>query len=156
MTDKFKAYISDIATLETILNNLSKQQLDYRISDDKWNIREIMAHLVDTEIQVYTRYRSILADDVPFLVNHNENKWAVAFNHSTIDVKESFSTFKLIRNLNYRLIESLNEDKLKMQGLHSTRGKMTIQNLVEAHIVHLKKHIEQIDRNIKAFSKATA
>jgi hypothetical protein len=77
MTSRFGPFISEIATLETILHNLSNEQFLYRIAENKWNIAEIVAHLVDTEIQAYTRFRSILADDVPYLSNHNEAKWTV-------------------------------------------------------------------------------
>ncbi len=149
MSDKYKAYITEISKLEAILKNLSKEQLKFRIAQNKWDISEIVAHLVDTEIQVYTRFRSILADDVPFLVNHNEDKWATAFNHSNIDVSESLSILKLIRNINYRLIESLNEVQLQMEGLHSTRGRMTVNSLIQAHILHFEKHIEQINKNLR-------
>jgi uncharacterized damage-inducible protein DinB len=106
MNSKFESYISEIAALESILRNLSKEQLVYRIAESKWNIAEIVAHLVDTEIQIYTRFRSILADDVPYLSNHNEAKWAATFNHSSIHVNDSLSIFKTMRNCNYELIES--------------------------------------------------
>jgi len=153
MNVKSEPFVSEVATLETILHDLSKKRLDYRIAADKWNIAEIVAHLADTEIQAYTRYRSILADDVPYLSNHNEAKWTVAFDHSSIDVNESLSVFKMMRNLNYRLIESLNDKQLKMQGLHSIRGWMTVEDLIKVHIVHLKNHIGQISRNLAEFEK---
>jgi len=135
------------------LNNLSKEQIGYRIADNKWNIAEIVAHLVDTEIQSYTRYRSILADDVPYLSNHSEATWTVAFNHSSIDVNESLSIFRMMRNLNYRLIESINDNQLKMRGLHSIRGWLTVEDLIKGHIDHLKNHIGQIKRNLEEFER---
>jgi hypothetical protein len=153
MNSRFGSFISEIATLETALHNLSKEQIAYRIADNKWNIAEIVAHLVDTEIQVYTRFRSILADDVPYISNHNEAKWTVAFDHASIDVNESLAIFKLMRNLNYKLIESLNDHQLKMRGLHSIRGWMTVADLIEVHIVHLENHIGQINRNLAEFEK---
>jgi hypothetical protein len=58
-----------------------------------------------------------------------------------------------MRNCNYELIESLNDSQLKMLGLHSTRGWMTVEDLIEAHIVHLKNHIGQIGRNLVEFEK---
>jgi hypothetical protein len=154
MNSKFGPFISEVAVLESILHNLSKEQLVYRIAESKWNIAEIVAHLVDAEIQAYTRFRSILADDVPYLSNHNEAKWAATFNHSSIHVNDSLSIFKIMRSRNYELIESLNDSQLKMLGLHSTRGWMTVEKLIDAHIVHLKNHIGQINRNLVEFEKA--
>jgi hypothetical protein len=154
MNSKFGAFFSEVATLENILHNLSKEQLVCRTAENKWNIAEIVAHLVDTEIQAYTRFRSILADDVPYISNHNEAKWAVTFGHSSIDVNESLRIFKIMRNLNYRLIETLNDKQLNMLALHSTRGWMTLEGLIEGYIVHLKNHIGQIS-NLVEFEKTS-
>jgi len=153
MNSKFGSFISEVATLDAALHNLSKEQIAYRVADNKWNIAEIVAHLADAEIQAYTRFRSMLADDVPYISNHNEAKWVVVLNQSSIDVKDSFSIFKLMRNLNYKLIESLNENQLTMQGLHSIRGWITVEELIKAHIDHLKNHIGQIHRNLVEFEK---
>lgn len=154
MNGKFGSFISEVATLESALHNLSKEQIAYRIADGKWNIAEIVAHLADAEIQAYTRYRSILADDVPYISNHNEAKWVLALNQSSIDVSDSFSIFKLMRNLNYKLIESLDDRQLAMQGLHSIRGWITVDALIKAHIDHLRNHIGQIQRDLAEFAKA--
>ncbi len=154
MNHRFEIFISEVAALENVLQTLSGEQIAYRIAEDKWNIAEIVAHLADAEIQVYTRYRSILADDVPYISNHDEAKWTKVFNHSTIDVNESLSIFKLMRSRNYELIKSLNEDQLRMRGLHSVRGWMTVEDLIEAHIVHLKNHMGQIKRNLAEFENS--
>ena len=153
MNNRFKGYVAEITKLESVLRNLSKAQLSFRIAENKWNITEILAHLVDAEIQVYTRFRSILADDVPFLVNHNQEKWTTIFKHGEMDAVECLSTFKFVRGLNYRLIESLDEAQLEMEGLHSTRGRMTVANLIKGHIVHLRNHLDQIDKNLVEFQR---
>jgi hypothetical protein len=153
MNSKFGSFISEVATLETALYNLSKEQIAYRIADNKWNIAEVVAHLVDTEIQSYARFRSILADDVPYISNHNEAKWVVTFNQSSIDVNESLAIFKLMRNRNYELIESLNDNQLKMRGLHSIRGWITVEDLIKTYTDHLKNHIGQIHSNLAEFEK---
>ena len=150
MSSKYQIYIENIPKLESVLTGLSPQQLDYRQSEDRWNIREIVAHLADSEIQVYTRYRAILSDDVPFIANHNEANWSRVLNHRIADVTESLGTMKLIRGLNYRLIASLSESELQKEGLHSTRGRISVQDLVESHIRHLENHIGQIERNLLA------
>jgi hypothetical protein len=148
---RFEPFISEVATLEKVVRPLSKEQISYRIAEDKWSIAEIVAHLADAEIQVYTRYRSILADDVPYISNHNEAKWALVFHHASSDLEVSLALFKLVRRRNYELIESLSGDQLEMRGLHSVRGWMTVEELIHAHIVHLKNHIGQIRRNLAEF-----
>jgi hypothetical protein len=153
LNGRFESYFSELAALEAILGNLPKEQIEFRMADNKWSIAEIVAHLADAEIQAYTRFRSILADDVPYISNHNEAKWTLAFHHASIDVRDSLSVLKLIRNLNYRLIKSLQDSQLKMSGLHSTRGWLTVEDLINGHIVHLRNHMSQVKHNLVEFEK---
>ena len=144
----YEIYINALGDLEKLLSSLTEEQANYKPAENIWNINEIVAHLADAEIQAYIRYRSVLADDIPFLVYNNQEKWSRELKHSTIPASESFSLLKIIRYKNYNLICSLSEDQMKREGLHSTKGKMTLQKLIESYISHLDKHISQIKKNI--------
>jgi hypothetical protein len=153
MKENYESYVTILNDLETLLNSLNDKQINFKPSEDKWNINEITAHLADTEIQAYIRYHSVLADDVPFLVFHYQDNWAKELKHSNIPIPESLSLFKVIRENNYNLICSLSEEQLNREGLHSTRGKVTVKNLVESYIKHVDTHISQIKRNVEDYEK---
>lgn len=149
MKNDYKIYIDELCELEVVLNNLAEEEIQFKPAGNKWNVREIMAHLADTEIQAYIRYRSVLCDIDPYLVFYDQDRWSVELKHYDIPVSESFSLFKIIRFNNYNLICSLSEDQLNKEGIHSTRGKVTIRGLINAYIGHLEKHYQQIKRNIE-------
>jgi hypothetical protein len=132
---------------------MNDEQKQFKPSENKWNVNEIAAHLADTEVQAYIRYRSVLADDVPYLVYHYQDNWAKELKHCNIPVEDSLSLFKTIRMNNYNLINSLSDDQLKREGLHSTRGKITLENLIKGYIKHVDTHIAQIKRNIDEYEK---
>lgn len=147
MTKPLRDYIDIIDKLEKTVSALSKEQLDRRLAPDKWTSREIVAHLVDSEIIVYTRFRSILADKVPYISNHDEANWTTAFGHNKSNVSENMKLLRIMRQLNYDLLITLNDEQLKMKGLHSTRGYESTEKFIEAYIVHVENHIGQIERN---------
>jgi uncharacterized damage-inducible protein DinB len=150
MSKQYRAYWTGVLAVEKALSGLSPKELDYRPAPEKWSIREIVAHLLDTEIAVYTRYRSILADNIPVLVNQNEAKWATALSHYKSDVRENLELFKTMRKLNYDLIVSLSDNDLDKIGLHSTQGFRSIRQIVEKYIVHVANHVGQMKRNLAA------
>jgi hypothetical protein len=150
VSKKYKAYWTGVAAVETVLADLSPKELNYQPAPEKWSIREIVAHLLDTEIAVYTRFRSILADDVPFIVNNNEARWAVVLKYGKSDIKKNMALFKTMRKLNYDFISSLGERELDKTGLHSIRGFRSIREIVETYIVHVEKHVAQMKRNLAA------
>ena len=152
MSKQYKAYWTGVAAVEKTLSGLSNKELDYRPAPEKWSIREIVAHLLDTEIAVYTRLRSILADDVPFLVNNNEANWARVLRYDKSDIRKNMALFTTMRKLNYGLIASLDDKELDKAGLHSTRGFRSIRQIVETYIVHVEKHAGQIKRNLEALA----
>ncbi|HVO73596.1 MAG TPA: DinB family protein [Ignavibacteriaceae bacterium] len=154
MNNGYEIYINDLCELEKLLSSLAGDQTGYKPAENKWNINEIAAHLADAEIQAYVRYRSILSDDIPFLVYNNQDKWSVELKHSTIPVSESYELLKIVRLKNYNLICSLTGEQMRREGLHSTKGKMTLEKLVESNISHLEKHISQIKRNIEYYKSA--
>jgi hypothetical protein len=150
MSKKYKAYWTGVAAVEKTLAGLSRKELDYKPAPEAWSIREIVAHLLDTEIAVYTRFRSILADEVPFLVNNNEASWAGVLKYNRSDIRKNMALFTTMRKLNYDLIASLDEKELDKVGLHSTRGVKSIKQIVETYIVHVEKHVGQMKRNLEA------
>lgn len=154
MKNEYEKYVNSLGDLEALLRNLTPDQIVFKAEEGKWNVNEIIAHLADAEVRAYVRYRSMLADDVPFLVNHNEAKWSTELKHATVPVVESLSLLKTMREINYKLICSLNDEQMSREGLHSKRGKMTVRDLVEGHIRHLDNHIGQIKRNISEYTAA--
>ncbi|MBL8026677.1 MAG: DinB family protein [Fibrobacteres bacterium] len=147
MTNRLKDYINIIDKLETAVSALTETQLDKRIAPDKWTPREVIAHLLDSEIIVYARFRSILADKVPYISNHDESRWTKAFAHDKSNATENMKLLRIMRKLNYDLLVTLNDEQLNMKGLHSTRGYESVRHFIEAYIVHVENHIGQIGRN---------
>lgn len=151
--NNYENYLKVLDDLETLLKCLTEDQIVYKPAEDKWNVNEIAAHLADAEAQAYIRLRSALADKVPFLVFNDQDNWSKELKHSSIPVNESLSFLKTIRLNNYILICSLSEDQLNRQGLHSTRGRVTVRELIDSYINHINVHIAQIKRNVADYEK---
>ena len=120
----------------------------------KWSIREIMAHLADSELVTGYRYRSILgADDGSPVPAYDQNRWAEAGNYNEIPVANSLASFTALRQTNLRLLESLPASAWDKYGVHAERGRESIRDLVQLAAGHDLNHIAQI-RNILGKAQA--
>ena len=133
-----------------VLEKLSNDQINYKPAENKWSIHEIITHLADTEIQSHVRFRTILANKNPFMVYHDEMDWSVILDYSKIDLEESLEVIRLMRKVNYNLLCRLKPEDFNKKGMHSTRGEVSLEALVNSYMDHVGKHLNQINRNINS------
>lgn len=120
----------------------------------RWSIREIMAHLADSELVTGYRCRSILgAEDGAPIAAYDQNRWAEAGNYSNVPVTDSLASFTAFRQTNLRLLESLSASAWDKYGVHAERGRESVRDLVQLAAGHDLNHIAQI-RNILGKAQA--
>jgi uncharacterized damage-inducible protein DinB len=121
----------------------------------KWSLRQIMAHLADSELVAGYRYRSILgAEDGAPIAAYDQDRWAEAGNYANVSVTDSLASFTALRQMNLRLIESLPAKAWDKYGLHAERGRESIRDLVQLVAGHDLNHIAQIRKILGAAQAA--
>jgi hypothetical protein len=133
-----------------VLKNLSDDQINYKPADNKWSVHEIMTHLADTEVQSHVRFRTILANREPNMVYHDEMDWSVKLDYTKIKLDESLEVIRLMRKVNYNLLSRLKPEDFEKKGVHSARGELTLEALVNSYVDHVNTHLNQINKNINS------
>lgn len=128
--------------------------LDYRPDQKAWSVRQIVAHLADSEMEGGVRFRRIIAEDHPTLVAYDQDAWAENLDYGRRKPSHSLETFRMLRNDNYQLLKELPEGTFARTANHSERGSMTLGQWLEIYARHAEKHADQIKRTREAF-KAT-
>jgi hypothetical protein len=138
------------------LTGAAGSEVDYRPTPDKWCVRQIVAHLADSEMIAAIRFRSILAEDNPTLIRADEKKWAENLDYSRKKPSHSLDTFRRIRAENYDLLKELDESAFERSGMHNERGRTTLLDWLRIFAVHAEKHTQQIRDTRAAFKQAKA
>ena len=138
------------------LTGAAGSEVDYRPAADKWSVRQIVAHLADSEMLAAIRFRSILAEDNPTLIRADEKKWAENLDYSRKKPSHSLDTFRRIRSENYDLLKELDESAFERTGMHNERGRTTLLDWLRIFAVHAEKHTQQIRDTRAAFKQAKA
>src|SRR5262245_42278866 len=114
--------------LATVLTGVFGEEEDFA-APGKWTIRQIVAHLADMELVGAHRFRQILAEDNPTLINVDQDAWAANLDYRQRKPKQSLETLRRIRAENYELLKSLPEPAFERQGNHTQRGPITLHSL---------------------------
>jgi hypothetical protein len=138
------------------LTGAAGPEVDYRPEPGQWSLRQIVAHLADSEIVAVTRFRRTLAEDNPTIEWYDEKAWADRLDYATRKYSASLETFRRARAENYELLRELPEEAWLRPCVHSKFGPMTLYGLLETYAKHAESHAMQIRRVRDAFKRSRA
>lgn len=129
-------------------------ELDFKPAPDKWSVRQIVAHLADTEAVTTVRLRQVIAEDNPTLIPWNQNAWAENTDYGKRKPSQTLETMRQLRADNYQLLKDLPLETYARTGNHLERGTITLLDLLRIFAQHSEKHAAQI-RDVRAQYKAS-
>jgi len=123
---------------------LSAAQMRRRPSRGKWSIIEILGHLHDTEVVYGYRYRLSLSQPGSDILGYDQARWADELRHRRSKAKRLLEQIRILREGNLDAVLRVPRRSWKRYGMHSERGKETVQRTLELIAGHDLNHIDQI------------
>jgi len=130
--------------LAALLTGAAGKEFDFQPAPGKWSIRQIMCHMVDSEMVASIRFRLTIAESNPFLYEYDQDLWATNLDYSTRKPSDCMETFRRIRRETHELLKALPEDAYARTCTHQSHGAMTLFDLLRVYTEHVEKHAEQI------------
>jgi uncharacterized damage-inducible protein DinB len=119
-------------------NNIPAEKVDYKYSEGKWSIKEMLQHIIDTErIFGYRALRISRHDKTP-LSGFDENNYVLASNAASRSWQSLLDEFKAVRKSTDHLLQSFTPDHLQQSGITNQHPNTTIaiSFIVFGHILH--------------------
>ena len=138
--------------LERLIKGVSSSRLRKRPAVDKWSASEIVAHLSDAEIVTAFRIRLILGAPGGPIAAYDQDAWAASSHYRQRDPRKSVDQFRAVREANLGLLKSLTAEQWQQYGIHSERGRETIEQIVRLTAGHDLNHLQQIERIVDDMS----
>jgi uncharacterized damage-inducible protein DinB len=131
-----------------LINQFEKipvEKLDYKYAEDKWTIKEVLMHIIDTE-RVFS-YRGLIAargDNTP-IYRMDEERYAQNVDVSHRTRQSLLSEFKAVRSSTEQLFENMTEtqSKLRCNIITHPMTARAIGYFMIGHIVHHLNIIEE-------------
>lgn len=144
MTELIGRYKQGPELLEKMLEGITDEEASFHNIPGKWNIKQYLRHLADTEIVAGARFRQMLAEENPPMNAFKQDEWADHLDYTSAPVAESMAVFTLLRRDNADTLAKAGEAGLARTGQHAVRGPMTVQALAELFVMHVEKHAAHI------------
>jgi hypothetical protein len=140
--------------LATVLTGAAGEEVDYKIAPEKWSIRQIVAHLADSELVGAHRLRLVIAEENPTLTAFDQEAWTKNLDYARRKPTQSLDTFRRLRAENYDLLKELPESAFDRVGSHTENGPMSLRRLLQGYADHAESHARQL-QTIRAEYKKT-
>jgi len=140
--------------LATVLTGAAGEEVDYVPGPGKWTIRQIMAHVADSELVGAQRLRAVIAEENPTLMAFDQDLWAKNLDYARRKPTQSLDTFRRLRAENYELLKDLPEATFERGGLHSESGPRTLRSLLQGYADHAESHARQLQTVRAEYRKA--
>ncbi|HUE02166.1 MAG TPA: DinB family protein [Bryobacteraceae bacterium] len=139
--------------LAVVLTGVFGEEEDFIPAPGKWSIRQIVAHLADSEIVCAHRLRQIIAEDQPTLIAFDQEAWARNLDYARRKPKQSLESFRRVRSENYELLKEVPESAYTRTGNHSERGPITLLFQLELLAAHAESHARQMQTIREEYKK---
>jgi uncharacterized damage-inducible protein DinB len=134
---------SNMDTID-LITSVDGETLTYRYAEGKWNILEIIQHLMDSERIFAYRALRISRGDKSENPGFDENIYAVNSNASSRNIMDMVREYSLLRASTIELFKSINEEAMHLVGL-ANGFRVTPASLAYAIIGHERHHLAVIE-----------
>jgi hypothetical protein len=132
--------------LDQLIAGVPVDRLRTRPNPGQWSVSEILAHLADGEIVGAFRLRFILGSPGAPIVAYDQDRWVTSGHYDKRDPWKSVEQFRVLREANLALLESLEPAQWQHYGVHSERGPESIEHIVRKVAAHDINHLRQIEK----------
>ncbi len=136
-------WLGDISTyterLRAVVDSLTDEELNKTYRVGSWNVRQLVHHIADSQLNMYQRLKLALTDDNPTVPDFTQDEWAV-LPDSKLPVE---SSIKMLEGINEHVIvlgNSLTEDQLKRVFTHQVNGEISVGKKIAKLAWHEDHH----------------
>ena len=136
------AYLQGAKDLRTAVSGLTREQLTARPVPGRWSTLEVVCHIADFEAVLTDRMKRIIAiDDSPLLLAADENDYARTLHYHDRDLQEELALIDATRQQMARILRQLSAEQLQRSGVHSKRGLVTLEKIIQMATNHISHHL---------------
>ena len=145
--EDIQEWLRDIETYTTHLREtvdfLSEEELSKTYREGSWNIRQLVHHIADSQLNMYQRLKLALTDENPTVPAFDQDKWGIQPD-TQLPVE---SSIKMLEGINERIVSlghSLTEEQLDRTFTHQENGEITVATKIAKLAWHEQHHLAHI------------
>lgn len=152
--ESIRLYLEGYHKFKACLDELPSEMWDFKPAPEKWSVREIVIHTMDSEINAYIRCRKIIAESGSTITTYDQDKWVKELNYKNQNIEIAVEVFKFLRQMTHDLLSSLPDELWDNYIVHPESGEIKLTDWLKIYIVHITKHCSQMRRNYDDWQKS--
>jgi len=151
-------YLELNSTVDDFFNKykgLDNKITSTRLGVDKWTLKEIVGHLIDSASNNHQRFvRLQIVDELIFPGYGKDNsKWLEIEKYNELNFYDIISLWKQYNILIGNIIKEADEDKLENYWIKSDGDKITLKDLMIDYVRHMREHVKHFEETLKEINK---
>ncbi len=124
---------------------IPEEKGDYAYGPNKWTIKELIGHVIDTERVMAFRALHFGRNDVQELPGFDENDYVKNACYEQRSLKNLAEEFSLLRKANLFLLESFSEKELNQIGIASGNpvSVKALLFIMAGHVIHHQRILKE-------------
>lgn len=146
--DNIQEWTNEINTytirLREVVDGLSEKELKKTYREGSWNVKQLVHHIADSQLNMYQRLKLALTDDNPTVPPFDQDKWAIEPD-TNLPVE---SSIKMLEGINTRIIaigNNLTEDQITRTFTLAGSGEITVATKMAKLSWHEEHHLAHIN-----------
>ena len=145
------AYLQGAADLRAAVAGLTREQLRARPIPGRMSTLEVVCHIADFEAVLAERMKRIIALDAnPLLLVADENLFLKQLHYHDREAEEELALIDSTRKQMARVIRKLAPEQFQKTGVHSQKGLLTLEKVIQGAVNHIPHHLAFITEKRKA------
>ena len=131
--------------------DLDNEITSKRLGSDKWTLKEIIGHLIDSASNNHQRFvRLQIVDELIFPGYGEDNsKWLEIQKYNEMNFSDIMLLWKQYNILIGNIIKVADESKLENRWEKPDGDKITLKDLMIDYVRHLKDHIRHFEQTLQ-------
>ncbi len=134
---------TQIDEVQTLLQPLDEKVALHRYAPNKWSIKELLGHLIDTERLFLYRATSIARADPVQLPGMDENAWVAGADFDRIPLADLLDEFVYLRRSTVRFFAGLSPEALARAGT-ANNNRIVVRAIPYITAGHVAHHLEVV------------
>ena len=135
-----KAFATHQPQFIEFFKNIPEEKWDYRYAEGKWNIKEMVQHLIDTERVFQYRAVCFARKDKTHLPGFDENLFSSNADAETRNKKDLIYEFEVVLQSGSLLFQSFTEEQLQSSGIANGK-EVYVEGMGFIMLGHVLHHI---------------
>jgi DinB superfamily len=132
---------------QALLSGIEPNKIHWRPADDKWNMLEIVCHLLDEEQYDFrARIKHVLENPLLPMPSINPTVWVQEKNYASMDYKKTLKSFLIERTQSVNYLHSLHNANWQTLHHHPKLGDVNAAYFLHNWLAHDYLHMRQVNR----------